>query len=135
MKIKYESYDGLSYENKESCLRNEIFFRELEMQIAFNDYVDYRGKVHIKVCEEYFFIRRQKEKDFIKEHSFFSEPYARKTYWERRNLLKRRLKESTKLLKALKKDWQKKQKFLKEAQTELEKVKELINKSKESKKK
>jgi hypothetical protein len=135
MKIKYESYDGLSYESKESCLRNEIFFRELEMQIAFNDYVEYRGKVHIKICEEYFFIGRQKIEDFEKERPLFSKPARIKMYWERRNLLKRRLKESTKLLKALRKDWQKKQELLKKAQTELEKVQKLINKSKESKKK
>lgn len=130
MKIKYESYDGLSYESKESCLRNEIFFRELEMQIAFNNYVGYRGAEHIKICKEYFLIKQQKIEDFEKEHSIYSKVYARKAYWERRNLLKRRLKESTKLLKALKREWQKKQKFLKKAKTELEKVWGVINENK-----
>lgn len=130
MKIKYESYDGLSYEDKERCLKHEIFFRELEMQIAFNNYVGYRATEHIKICKEYFIIKQQKIEDFEKEKLSYSEPMRRKAYWERRNLLKRRMKESTKLLKALKKEWQKKQKFLKKAKTELEKVWGVINENK-----
>lgn len=131
----HKACDGLTFESKESCLTHEIFIRSLEVHNAFHNYVSYRGKEHIKICEEYLHIKRKKLEDFRKEHPLYSATYARKLYWEIRINLKRRMRESVRLLKALKKDWQKKQKFLKEAQTELEKVKELINKSKESKKK
>lgn len=125
----YKSYDGLIYENKEDCLEHEVCARRAETLTAFTRYVRYRRKKHIEICEEYLHIKRKKLEDFRKEHPLYSKTYARKLYWEVRTNLKRRMRESIGILKALKKDFREKQRLLKRAKTELAKVRELINKN------
>lgn len=131
MVVRFNSYDGLSFENQKNCLIHEIFLRGMEVSTAFDAYVSYRGGEHPKICKRYYEIKKISLKDFQINNENASLSERRKELWKERKRLKNEMQASVWHLSVLKREWKKKKELLEKAKKQLLEIKEKINKNKE----